>query len=911
MKIIFAIAGLIAGLFLGSGDEEILGAAIGLFSGYLLGQVRDLKKRLATLEEQEVLPSAIEITTSEAEAAATPPVPVPTSAAPQEPGPAAPVISSEWQPLNAAAEAPVTRQAATDIAEPAEPAAPTEPKQPNLIDRTLHAAQNWFTTGNIPVKLGVVISFFGVAFLLKYAVDRQLLVVPIEFRLLAVAVGAIFMLGLGWRLRNKVKVYALSLQGGGVGILYLTIFAALRLYQLIPPGLAFVMLVALTAFTGMLAILQNARGMAWLGIAGGFLAPVLVSTGSGNHVTLFSYYLLLNIAILGIAWFRSWRELNLMAFVFTFVIGGAWGFRSYEPTLYASTQPFLILYFLLFNAVAILFAFRQSPLLKGIVDGTLVFGTPVVAFSMQAVLVKEIPYGLAFSALGAGLFYLFTATALQRLKGRQARMLVEAYIALGVAFGTLAVPLALDARWTAATWALEAAALVWIGVRQDRLLARAAGSLLLFGAGIAFLEDGWQYQQDAAILNSNLLGGLIISVASLFSAWYLEQRPKMFALFQIVVARVLLVWAILWWLGTGLVQLEHVVPHRYESHAALIFIALSFAGIAMLARRLDWPAARVATFALLPLMLLVAPFALLTNSHFFAKAGWLAWPLAFGVQYAVLRLIEPRYPVVVRIWHVATLLLLTGLTAYETGWQIDRVTDGAWPLVAAGSVPAAVLAVLLMLRDRLSWPIQQHYRTYMLAGCGALAIIQLVLILLLNLNLSGDPAPLPYIPLLNPLGVATVLSLAAITMWLLVLRRTVDGVNEDNLLLMWRVIAAVGFITSTAAVVRGVHHIGGVPWNGPALFGSVMVQAALSIYWGLLAVAGMVWGARHARRMIWLAGAGLMGIVVLKLFVVDLGNTGSVARIVSFIGIGVLLLVVGYFAPAPPRKADADEVPAS
>jgi uncharacterized membrane protein len=72
----------------------------------------------------------------------------------------------------------------------------------------------------------------------------------------------------------------------------------------------------------------------------------------------------------------------------------------------------------------------------------------------------------------------------------------------------------------------------------------------------------------------------------------------------------------------------------------------------------------------------------------------------------------------------------------------------------------------------------------------------------------------------------------------------------------------------------------------------------------------MVFGARRLTRWIWMIGAGLMLLVVAKLFLVDLGNTGTVARIVSFLGVGVMLLVVGYFAPAPPKaleEAHADE----
>ena len=105
---------------------------------------------------------------------------------------------------------------------------------------------------------------------------------------------------------------------------------ALSLHELIPSVFTFAPLVALTIAGGALAVLQNARGLAALGAVGGFLAPVLVSTGAGNHVVLFSYYLVLNSLILGVAWYRPWRELNLIGFVFTFVIGGLWDWRSYR-----------------------------------------------------------------------------------------------------------------------------------------------------------------------------------------------------------------------------------------------------------------------------------------------------------------------------------------------------------------------------------------------------------------------------------------------------------------------------------------------------------------------------------------------------------------------------------------------------
>jgi uncharacterized membrane protein len=83
-------------------------------------------------------------------------------------------------------------------------------------------------------------------------------------------------------------------------------------------------MVALVVCSSFLAVLQESKSLAVAGIIGGFLAPVLMSTGGGSHVMLFTYYALLNMGILGIAWFKSWRELNLLGFFFTFTIATLW-----------------------------------------------------------------------------------------------------------------------------------------------------------------------------------------------------------------------------------------------------------------------------------------------------------------------------------------------------------------------------------------------------------------------------------------------------------------------------------------------------------------------------------------------------------------------------------------------------------
>jgi uncharacterized membrane protein len=96
------------------------------------------------------------------------------------------------------------------------------------------------------------------------------------------------MLGIGWRLRVSRPGYALIVQGGGVGLLYLTLFAAFRLYQLLPAALVFILLTAMAILSALLAVLQDSRSLAAMAVTGGFLAPLLASTGGGSHVMLCS-----------------------------------------------------------------------------------------------------------------------------------------------------------------------------------------------------------------------------------------------------------------------------------------------------------------------------------------------------------------------------------------------------------------------------------------------------------------------------------------------------------------------------------------------------------------------------------------------------------------------------------------------
>jgi uncharacterized membrane protein len=124
--------------------------------------------------------------------------------------------------------------------------------------------------------------------------------------------------------------------------------------------------------------------------------------------------------------------------------------------------------------------------------------------------------------------------------------------------------------------------------------------------------------------------------------------------------------------------------------------------------------------------------------------------------------------------------------------------------------------------------------------------------------------------------------------------------------LRYGVPGVAAFVAANGVLIRALHQYTGVAVRFDALMRSMLVQSALSLFWTLLALVLMVLANRLKRRLLWFVGAALLGATVLKLFVVDLSNVAGGERIVSFVGVGLLMLVVGYFAPVPPKTGAAE-----
>ena len=912
------------GALLGLGIDEGGGLLIGAACGWLLARQKAQGRELGELREQLVLlrqqlqasrppgpEAATDAVSSVAPQASTGVVsePAPQPGTGAVPSLAEFIATSEPEKIVAQPAGP--KPEAAHVAAPAgkrppltlpprqpKPANAGEPATPGFDPFT--AARNWLFGGNSVVRVGIVILFMGVAFLLKFAAEHATL--PVEARFIGVALGAVAGLVIGWRLRQSRAAYALALQGAAVAVLYLTVFAAFRLYPLLPAGLAFGLLLVMVGLSALLALLQDSRALAVIASAGGFMAPLLTSTGHGSHVALFSYYLLLNAGIVAIARYKAWRALNVVGFLFTFGISAGWGVLQYRPELYATTQPFLLAFFLIYVLVALLFAQLRHGQRPDYVDATLVFGTPIIGFGLQMRLVHEWEFGAAFSALALAGFYLTLATWLARRDDGKA-LLREAFTALGAIFATLAIPLALSAQWTAGAWALEAAGVVWIGLRQQKRLARAFGYLLLLLAGLsaAFGLDlnasGW--------VNGTALGCLLVALGSVCVAILLHQHRQDLHASETALPPVALYWGLLWWLAGAYYDFGAMLPHAAMPAAGVLWLCLTAVLLRLGAGRWQWPQLAQPTAAWSGALAWHGLLALSVQTQPFSHGGWLAWPLALLTHGWLLRRNQADQPrAVLGFNHVTGVWVFALLGVWLAAWSFGELADlpSSWPLLGWALVPAALLGLLphAALQGRWPWRDWQHQYVWLAAAPVALALY--LWSFAANWFSDGSANPLPYLPLLNPLDLAQAL------VWLMLWQWSRNPLLQPELAgfitprQQWAALGIGGFFWLNAMLLRSFHHWGGVPFQFEAMWNSLLVQAGLSLFWSLLALAAMLLATRRGWRGLWLTGAGLLAAVVAKLMLFDLSGANGVERIVSFIGVGLLMLVIGYLAPVPPKQ---------
>jgi uncharacterized membrane protein len=364
--------------------------------------------------------------------------------------------------------------------------------------------------------IGVIAISFGMAFFLKYAFDNQWITPGWRVNI-GVAIGLAFLIG-AERLRRPYPIYSHGLSGGGIFILYLSIFVGFNTYKLIPQTLAFVLMAAVTATASLLAARYSALPIAILGLIGGFLTPILLSTGVDDEAGLFGYIAVLDLGVLALAYSKHWRSLNYMAYGATVAMFASWMLTWYTPDKLWTTILFLTVLYMIFALLAVLHnVVNRRPTLW--IDLAMVFSNALLYFTTSYELLDNEHHGILglFAVLVSAFYMGLGYFAYSR--DREDSLLIYTFLALAFLFAVLAVPIQLDQHWVTMGWALEGVAMTWIGLRANDRTSRYA-ALVVFAVAVGhwFHIDVQEFAYHANEAFLPLLNRRALSCAVLVSA---------------------------------------------------------------------------------------------------------------------------------------------------------------------------------------------------------------------------------------------------------------------------------------------------------------------------------------------------------------------------------------------------------
>lgn len=372
--------------------------------------------------------------------------------------------------------------------------------------------------------IGIIAVTFGVAFFLKLAFDNQW--IGPGARITLGAATGLALLFVGERLRRRgLRSYAFVLSGGGVLILYLSDYAAYNFYQLIPQPVAFLLMALVTATAVLLSVRLDALPVAVLGLVGGFLTPLLLTTGVDNQVALFTYVALLDAGVLAVAYFKRWRSLDFLSFAGTLLMTLAWAASFYRREKLATTLAFLTVFFLLYSLLAVFHNVLPRRRSRWF-DVSLTSANASFYFALSYLLLIEAGYertapasqALLISAFFTTLFYLAWSRC------REDRLLAYAYVGASVTFFTIAAAIQLDLQWVTIAWAVEGLMLTWVGLNSGESAPRYA-ALAVYGVAVlhwlAWDAPGFAYAGGdfVPLLNQRALSCAVLVAALAGGAW--------------------------------------------------------------------------------------------------------------------------------------------------------------------------------------------------------------------------------------------------------------------------------------------------------------------------------------------------------------------------------------------------------
>lgn len=424
-------------------------------------RIQGLEKALTRLYEQVA---------GMAQAGAAPQEPIKPTIAPPAVQPSGIPASAPPIPQSVALPASPTTQPARHVIYTAPHASPPQPR----ADFENVVAGKWLN------YVGIIAILFAVAFFIKYAFDNNW-IGPNGRVGIGIVCGAALIAWSAWLRHRGYEYFSEGIAALGAAVLYLSLWGAWHYYGIFTSAETFAGMTVITSIMVIASLRRNSQRLALLALLGGFLTPVMVSSGADQQVVLFAYVAMLSAAMLTIEYFRKWAWLPPLAFLATELYFWGWYNDFYTPEKLGQTLGFAALFFVLFAAL---------PVMRARGDGRLNEGETIVTIGNVAALLlvlhqmlwPEDRWELTLAILVVAAAHIVVLRVLPEAPRHGSRGNVTGvrplFAGLALLCFSLAIPAQLDGQWVTIAWAAEGVLLVWSGARITSGWLRGAGLIL-------------------------------------------------------------------------------------------------------------------------------------------------------------------------------------------------------------------------------------------------------------------------------------------------------------------------------------------------------------------------------------------------------------------------------------------------
>lgn len=654
-----------------------------------------------------------------------------------------------------------------------------EEPEKNIIERIL--GDNWLS------KVGIITLVLGIAFFVKYAIDQEWI-----NEVGRVGIGILtggLIVGIAHKLKSKYKAFSSILVGGGISVFYITITLAFREYELFDQTIAFVLLIVITIFSVILSLLYDRKELAIFSLLGGFASPLMISTGGGNYIVLFSYIFILNSGMLVVSFIKKWRVIGIVSYVLTLLFLWVWIIRSFD-TQFIGAALFAVLFFLQFYLLALIDHFKS--------------GKKVTPYQVILILTNNMSVFLACLYIFDGYTYdvrgivtiaiaVVNAIVMLALFRKNAidRNLIYLIIAVVMTFVSLAIPIQLHGHVITMFWAAEAVLLLWLWQRSQINIFR-VGFLVISGLTLVSyaMDINHNYTYDIALpilVNRICITGIVVIASFAISSFLLRKEDPDF---EIEIR------------GFGFISVGRIIKIF-----RLFVILLTF---------------------IIPYLELNYQLERFSDTNFTSSFRYLALATYTSVYVALLAFIYRRKLV---SGAFAFMLLFITVILYAIVYSYITI-DLRFDIFYVGGYSTSHFLLHLM-----SLP----------------AVAYVIYLLVRNVKTVS-------LDWFAPLCWALVISSVAIL-----------SVELDNI-----VILLFGYEGNYYNLLYDVHTFG------------------YPILWGLLAMTLMIWGLNGKEVLLRKISLIFFGIIILKFYGYDVWYMSQAGRIVSFVILGIILLLVSF-----------------